>query len=147
MEMLDWIEPEFASGAAHANAIDGGRHDHWRDARGSTGDIERVDAMEVIGSFMGEGVDIESSRDGINDRRSGDTHFHSDIGIGSIAIAEILVRDDGGNAQIRPPEQAPIAAGIAVRIKAVDGIMFGADNEHIKDAATWNGDIGHEQRL
>ena len=81
-------------------------------------------------------------RNGINDRCASDADF-----VGDGAKIESIDGAGRGWAKVDLPQDATIRAGVAIGVKAIDGVVFGGDEDGVVNALAGNSESGDVKRL
>ena len=100
-------------------------------------------------SVIGERVEVHRAACQIDHRSAGDANLWLDVGVRSVATAEDVARGrrQGIRAEIDVPQQAAVRACIAVRIKRVNVVVFGRDEDDVVRTLAGNRQVRNVQRL
>ena len=103
--------------------------------------------MNVAGTFVSEGGEKQSASGEVNHRRAHNAHLGSDIMIGTVTIAEIVVGGHRRDSQADLPIQAPVGTRIAVGIACVHTVVHRRHKHDVVRALPRNGKARDDERL
>src|SRR5581483_465160 len=106
-----------------------------------------MNSMEIGRSFVREDIEIDRARSWIDDRRAGDAHFRRQVMVSAIAVAEVVVGHDGGNAEVGVPEQSAVWSCVGVGIEGIDAVVLGGHENRVDRALAGNDQAGKIERL
>src|SRR5690349_11115589 len=106
-----------------------------------------MDAMEIGGTFVGEGIYVKGVGGEINDTRAGDADFRRDVVIRAVTIGEVVVRHHGGSSKVCLPDESAVRAGIAVGVKGINAVVLSGDENNIVCSLTRDGEAGDVKGL